>query len=410
MAAPPDQPAAAVAAQTAERAARQSYGRLLAILAARTRDLPLAEEALAAAFARALEVWPKGGVPANPEGWLLTVARNGLSDRYRHDRTRAAAAADLIRMAEERAMPAPSGGVADERLALMFVCAHPAIDAAARAPLMLQTVLGLDAGRIAAAFLVPAATMGQRLVRAKARIRETGLRFALPDAADLPDRLADVAEAIYAAFGAGWEEGGADLAEEAIHLARVLAAALPDEPEVAGLLALMLHSQARRAAARDAEGRFVPLSDQDARLWDRDRIIEAEGLLIAAARMGRFGRFQCEAAIQSVHAQRGLTGQRNLPALETLYGFLNRLHPTVGSQVAHAAIRREVDPRAALAMLDALPEANRMAYQPALVLRAHCLADLGDPGAGEAARQAIAATQEPELQAHLRRSFGHLLG
>lgn len=390
------------AAEVAERTARLSYGRLLAILAAGTRDLPLAEEALAEAFAKALELWPVHGVPGNPEGWLLTVARNGLSKLHRHDRTRAAATEELILRAEERAdRVAP----ADERLALMFVCAHPAIDATARAPLMLQTVLGLDAARIAAAFLVPPATMGQRLVRAKARIKELRLRFALPEADDLPDRLADVLEAIYGAFGADWDgSAGLGLPEEAIHLARVLMGLMPEEPEVKGLLALMLYVHARRAA-RGGEV-FVPLSRQDARQWDRDQVIEAEGLLTQASRAGRFGRFQCEAAIQSVHAQRAVTGQLNLAALDALHGMLGQVHPTVGGWVAHAAVRRlQGDAAGALAILEALPETART-YQPALVLRAHCLRDLSDAAFPAAADAALAATTDGRLRRHLQQEFG----
>ncbi|WP_137109841.1 RNA polymerase sigma factor [Rhodobacter sp. SY28-1] len=390
------------ARHVAERTARLSFGRLLAILAAGTHDLPLAEEALAEAFARALEVWPRQGVPGHPEGWLLSVARNRVSNLHRHDRTRAAATEELILRAEERADLAVQ---ADERLALMFVCAHPAIDPAARAPLMLQTVLGLDAARIAAAFLVPPSTMGQRLVRAKARIKELRLRFALPDADDLPDRLADVLEAIYGAFGADWDgSAGLGLPEEAIHLARVLMGLMPQAPEVKGLLALMLYVHARRAA-RDGQV-FVPLSEQDAALWDRDQVIEAEGLLTQAARAGQFGRFQCEAAIQSVHAQRAITGQLNLAALDTLHELLLRFHPTVGGKVAHAAVRRlQGDAAGALAMLEALPDAART-YQPALVLRAHCLRDLGAAEFSGAAEAALAVTTDARLKSHLRREFG----
>ncbi len=390
------------AALAAERAARLSYGRLLAILAAGTRDLALAEEALAEAFARALELWPGQGVPANPEGWLLTVARNGVSNLHRHDRTRTAATTELIMRTEERADQVLQ---ADERLSLMLVCAHPAIDPAARTPLMLQTVLGLDAARIAAAFLVPPLTMSQRLVRAKARIRELRLRFALPEAEDLPERLADVLEAIYGAFGTDWDGAqGSGLPDEAIHLARVLLSLMPGEPEVKGLLALMLYIHARRAAREGAA--FVPLSDQAADLWDRDQVIEAEGLLTLASQAGRFGRFQCEAAIQSVHAQRAITGQLNLGALDTLHGLLTRFHPTVGGQVAHAAVQRmQGDTGRALAMLKALPDAVQ-AYQPALVLRAYCLRDLGLPEFSAAACAAVAATREGRVQGHLRREFG----
>jgi RNA polymerase sigma-70 factor, ECF subfamily len=394
------------AGEVAERTARLSYGRLLAILAAGTRDVALAEEALAEAFAKALEMWPKQGIPGNPEGWLLTVARNGVSKLYRQDRTRVAATEELILRAEE---VADRVSLADDRLALMFVCAHPAIDPAARTPLMLQTVLGLDAARIAAAFLVPPATMGQRLVRAKARIKELRLRFALPEADDLPDRLADVLEAIYGAFGVDWDgSAGLGLPEEAIHLARVLMGLMPEEPEVKGLLALMLYVHARRRA-REGEV-FVPLSEQNAGLWDRDQVIEAEGLLTQASRGGRFGRFQCEAAIQSVHAQRAITGQLNLGALETLHGLLARFHPTVGGLVAHAAVRRlQGDAAGALATLDGLRE-TAWSYQPALVLRAHCLRDLDAGDFPKAAKAALDATADPKVKAHLLREFGLAAG
>lgn len=390
------------ATEAAERAARLSYGRLLAILAARTRDVAQAEEALATAFARALESWPARGVPQNPEGWLLTVARNDLSNLYRHDRTRAEATAELILRAEE----ATERHAPDDRLSLMFVCAHPAIDPAARAPLMLQTVLGLDAARIAPAFLVTPAAMGQRLVRAKTRIREAALRFAPPQPSDLPDRLPDVLEAIYAAFGTSWDRpDGAALPDEAIHLARVLLLLLPEEPEVKGLLALMLYIHARRAAR--GTDRFIPLSDQDARLWDRSQVIEAEGLLTSAAAAGRFGRFQCEAAIQSVHVQRAITGQLNLTALDMLHGLLRQHLPTAGATVAHAAIRRERgDLPGARALLDSLAPAQVTSWQPALVLNAHLLRDLNDPAAPEAAARALAATADPRLRAHLAAAFG----
>jgi RNA polymerase sigma-70 factor, ECF subfamily len=391
------------AAEAAEQAARLSYGRLLAILAARTRDLPLAEDALADAFARALEFWPRQGVPANPEGWILTVARNGLSNLYRSDRTRAAATADLILLAEERADQVTQ---ADDRLPLMFICAHPAIDPAARTPLMLQTVLGLDAARIAAAFLVSPTAMGQRLVRAKARIRDIGLRFSLPEPEDLQSRLSDVLEAIYGAFGADWDATQASgLPEEAIHLARVLLSLLPEEPEVKGLLALMLHVHSRREARKGAV--FIPLSDQDMALWDRDQVIEAEGLLTQASARARFGRFQCEAAIQSIHAQRAITGRLNLTALDTLHGLLARFHPTAGGLVAHAAVRRmQGQPAAALAMLQTLPEALQHEFQPALVLRAHCLRDIGAPDFTAAARAALGATRDLRVLTYLGGVFG----
>lgn len=415
------------ARSVAEHAARSSYGRLLAILVSRTRDIARAEDALAGAFAAALSVWPDRGVPANPEAWLLTTARNDLSNRSRHDRLRAGAAADLVRQYEERAARVPP--VPDERLNLMFVCAHPAIDAAARTPLMLQCVLGLDAARIGAAFLTAPATMGQRLVRAKARIREAGLRFDLPEPEHLRDRLEDVLQAIYAAFGTGWEAGAGQpaavpfaagqpgagsadtvlgLPDEAIYLGRLLRDLMPDAPEAAGLLSLMLFVHARRGARRGPDGAFVPLAAQDPGRWDRAMVIEAEGLLIAAARFGRYGRFQCEAAIQSLHAQHAVTGRLNLDALETLYRLLVRHHPTVGAAVALASVlRRQGRPAEAMALLGALDGAVVAGYQPFWVLHAHCLRDTGE---AEAARSsaaiAVRLTADAAVRTHLAAEFG----
>jgi RNA polymerase sigma-70 factor (ECF subfamily) len=201
----------------------------------------------------------------------------------------------------------------------LFLCAHPALDEAIRTPLMLQTVLGLDAERIARAFLVAPSAKGQRLVRVKARIRDAGLRFVLSEAEMTAGRLGDVLDAIYVAFDTGWDaEDGTDLTGEAVFLARLIVAQMPGEPEPQGLLALMLYCEARRAARRDTEGRFVPLDRQDAKAWNRSMIIEAEGLLAQASRRAQFGRFQCEAAIQSVHIQRPITGVTNWAALETL--------------------------------------------------------------------------------------------
>lgn len=365
---------AAEAGRAAEAAARASYGRLLSLLVARTRDIAAAEDALADAFVAALRTWPQQGPPDCPEAWLLTVARNRIHNAARHRAVADAAAADLAVLADEIAPAA--GALPDARLQLLFVCAHPAIDPAIRTPLMLQTVLGLDAAQIGRAFLVAPATMGQRLVRAKAKIRDAGLRFELPSADDMPERLADVLEAVYAAYGTSWDgvdgadEAPPDLAGEALFLGRLLAALLPGEPEPRGLLALMLYCESRRAARRDGEGRFVPLARQDTRRWSRAMVIEAEGLLAAAARAGRFGRFQCEAAIQSVHAQAAVTGRTD---------------------------------RAALATLDALPAAEVAHYQPYWVTRARVLAAAGEAAAAEEALQrAIGLTADPAVRAFLR--------
>lgn len=296
----------------------------------------------------------------------------------------------------------------DARLTLMFVCAHPAIDASARTALILQTVLGIEAGRIARAFLVEPATMSQRLVRAKARIRDTGLRFALPEAKDLPDRLDAVLAAIYAAFGEGWDsldrsDAPASLTGEAIWLGRLLVELLPTEPEPKGLLALMLYCAARRGARRDAKGRFVPLDRQDARLWDRDRIIEAEALLTEAARSGRFGRFQCEAAIQSVHIQRPITGRLNLEALRTLYDLLIAQSDSIGARIGRAVVIAEAgEPQAALAALAALPMSRLADHQPFWVARSRIARLAGQSDvADEAMLRALVLTGDDAIKAFL---------
>lgn len=397
------------AARAAEQAARSSYGRLLALLVARTRDIAAAEDALAEALSAALQSWPRTGVPREPDAWLMTAARNHLRNAARHQAVVDASAADLAVLLDEAVPEAAS--LPDRRLALMLVCAHPAIDAAVRTPLMLQVVLGLDAARIAAAFAVPAATMGQRLSRAKAKIRDAGLRFELPDATDLPGRLEEVLDAIYAAFGIGWDDlpaeadAQAGLADEALFLGRLLVSLLPAEPEPQGLLALMLYCHARRDARRDAQGRFVSLAAQDARLWRRDTLIEAEGWLTAAARAGRFGRYQCEAAIQSVHIQRPLTGRTNHEALLTLYGLLMAHAPSLGAAVGRAATLLDAGrPAEAQSQLQALDAAQAEAYQPYWVVQARTLAALGDAEASAAALQrALALTRDADVREYLLR-------
>ena len=394
--------------QGAELAARASYGRLLAYLAARWRDVARAEDALGDALLAALETWPRTGVPDNPVAWLLTAARRRLVDGARHAGVAAAAEADLKVMLDERADASPAA-FPDERLALLFVCAHPAIDEAARTPLMLQTVLGLDAARIASAFLVAPATMSQRLVRVKAKIREAGIRFEIPAPGELAARLDAVLEAIYAAYGSGWEDvAGADprrhgLAEEAIWLGRLVARLRPDEPEAQGLLALMLHCEARRAARRDAAGAYVPLGFQDLRRWSRPMIEEAEEVLAGAARLKAAGRFQLEAAIQSVHAQRVRTGETDWEAVTLLYEGLLRHAPTIGARVAHAAALGEArDDEAGLAALDAIPPDEVATYQPYWALRGHVLKALGRAAeAGEAYERAIGLSEDPAVRAFL---------
>ena len=320
---------ARLARETAESVARRSYGKLVALLASRTRDVAGAEDALADAFASALLDWPERGVPTNPEAWLLTVARRKWIDADRRRRTRDDAADHLALVADElEAAALADAELPDERLALMFACAHPAIDAALRAPLILQTILGFDAAAIGSAFLVSPAAMGQRLVRAKKKIREAGIPFRLPERADLAPRLDAVLEAIYAAFAEGWSDPagtdarGRNLAEEGIWLGRLVASLLPDQPEAHGLLALMLYAHARRRARRDAQGDYVPLAEQDPAAWDDDLIDEAEERLSRASALPGGGRYQLEAAVQSAHAARRRTGGPDWDAIERIYGAL----------------------------------------------------------------------------------------
>lgn len=390
---------------SAELAARASYGRLLALIASRSGDIASAEDALADAFVSALRTWPERGVPQNPDAWLLTAARNMLANTRRHAGVRHQNQAELERYMAELSEREPKA-FPDARLRLLFVCAHPAIDPNVRTPLMLQVVLGIDAGRIASAFLTAPATISQRLVRAKAKIRDAGIRFEDPDPARLGDRLPDVLDAIYAAFGTGWDDLSdpdvQGLADEAIFLGQLVTDLLPGEPEALGLLALMLFCHARKQARRDAEGSFVPLAQQDARLWSRGAIEKAEALLTTAARHGRFGRYQCEAAIQSVHIQRPVTGRTNYAALLTLYDMLAEHVPSMGVLVARAAVLLEAGRATdALGALDVLPTERVGLYQPYWVTRARTLAAIGDPAAAMCLDRAIGLTRDPDVRAFL---------
>jgi RNA polymerase sigma-70 factor, ECF subfamily len=395
------------ARRTAELAARTSYGRLLAILVSGSRDIPAAEDALSEAFIAALKSWPERGVPDNPDAWLLTTARNRQRNLARHLQVRDAATEEIERRYDE--LSHMQQDFPDERLKMLFVCAHPAIDEAIRTPLMLQIVLGLDAVRIGSAFLVAPSTMGQRLVRAKAKIRDSGLRFSIPDSDALSERLTDVLNAIYAAFGTGWDEipgaaeGDQGLAEEAMYLGRLIVSLLPDEPEPKGLLALMLYCHARKAARRDGDGRFVPLKQQDSRKWTRDMIIEAEQLLTLASRAATFGQYQCEAAIQSVHVQRAITGITNYTALLALYDLLVAQCPTVGNLVSRAAMLLEAgDAKHAHEALIALPPALTASYQPFWVTLAFVALELQEGArANTAFESAIALTEDPAVREFL---------
>jgi predicted RNA polymerase sigma factor len=405
--------------RTVERVARESYGRLVAYLSVHTHDLASAEDALSNALVSALSHWPRDGVPQNPGAWLLTAARHSLVDAIRHQKVVLASEPTLQLLKEDLTEAAWSNEFPDERLKLLFVCAHPAIDPAIHTPLMLQTVLGLDAARIAQAFLIVPKTMGQRLFRAKTKIRSGGIPFEAPQERDLPERLDAVLEAIYAAFGIGWDDmagadqRGRDLAEEAMWLARVLLQLMPGEAEVHGLLALMLHCEARRPARRGPDGRYIPLSEQDSNRWSVSLIEEAERHLSEAFTQGRSGRFQLEAAIQSVHAERARSGRTDWTAIVLFYEQLIRISPALGTRAGYAAAVAEADgPEAGLAVLDSIDLDAVLHYQPYWAVRAYLLHRLGKAReAADAYDRAIDLAADPAVKQFLlqkRGSFSRL--
>jgi len=398
------------AARSAAVAARDSYGRLLALLAAAASDVAAAEDALADAFERALRTWPSRGVPASPDAWLLTVARNRLRDQWKSARAQRSVPLDAAQDTLGHIDEIEVDSIPDRRLELMLVCAHPAIERAVHTPLMLNTVLGFTAGQVGQAFSVPPSTMATRLVRAKKRIKAAGIPFRVPDLADLPARMTAVLEAVYGAYVIDWATGpqARPLPSEAMHLAEVLATLVPGDPEARGLAALIELSAARAPARAGADGRFVPLADQDPSRWDPRLIGRAHEHLRAAHARGRLGRFQLEAAIQAVHCARGRDGATDWPALLTLHRVLHAVAPSLGSSVALAAVTAEVDgPAAGLATLDALlSEAGEDArrFQPARATRAHLLDRLGRRGEAVAAYEsAIGLTHDTAERQYLER-------
>lgn len=394
----------------AEAAALRSRGKLIAYLAARFGDVAAAEDALSEAFASALSVWPQKGCPDNPEAWLLTAARRKLIDHLR--RNRESSSDDEPEQLADAMIAATDDEFPDRRLALLFACAHPAIDPAVRAPLMLQVVLGLEAARIASAFLVSPAAMAQRLVRAKTKILEAGIPFRIPERNELSNRLDSVLESIYAGFAEGWADAtGTDparreLAAEAIFLGRLLTELLPDEPETWGLLALMLYTEARRPARRTAEGEFVPLRSQDKTLWHSEMIGAAEAALKHASRSMRIGRYQLEAAIQSAHVEGASTGSVSWPAIVDLYDALAKLTNSPVAFINRALAVAELEgPHAGLEALDAVGADRRVkSYQPYWAARASLLGRTGSHDAARHAYQlAIGLESDPAIREYLRR-------
>jgi RNA polymerase sigma-70 factor (ECF subfamily) len=405
----------ASARDIASAVARRSYGKLLAYLAADMHDVSAAEDALAEAFAAALADWPVHGCPDNPESWLMTVARRKGIDGVRRRRSGEAAAVQLETIAQMHAecVDADDAEVfPDRRLALLFACAHPSIDVGIRAPLMLQTVLGLDAKVIASAFLVSPEAMCKRLGRAKQKIREARIPFTIPERDAWRERLDGVLAAVYAAYAEGWSDPDdadllhRDLVEEAIFLARLLVELLPQEPETLGLLAGMLYAEARRRARRNAQGEYVPFDEQDMRLWDASMIEEAEALLRRAGAFGRIGRYQLEAALQSAHVERRRSYRSDWTPEVQLYDALYALtrSPVVALNRA-LAIAEVQGVEAAIAVIRELAADKRLAeYQPYWAARAALFARVGnDQEAMHAYEMAIGLARDPAVRRFLQR-------
>lgn len=400
------------ARMTAEAVARRSYGKLVAFLAARTRDVAAAEDALSEAFSAALVSWTIHGCPANPEAWLMTVARRKIIDSMRRRLNSEAATDELELLAEEISVATADAEIPDRRLALMFACAHPAIEAGIHAPLMLQVVLRVSAEAIASAFLTSPAAMGKRLVRAKEKIRQAGIPFRVPEREELRERLPTVLDAIYAAFTDGWADAAGtdterrELTQEALFLAKLVADLLPEEPEALGLLALMLHVEARRDARRTVDGEFVPLAEQNSALWNERMIAEAEMLLRRASTMGLLGRYQLEAALQSAHVYRFRTGHSNWKHVVQLYDALLALtaSPVVAINRALSIAELHGVDAALHAMPDLANDTRLAEYQPYWAARAELLArSKSTEKARRAYAMAIGLERDPAVRRFLQR-------
>ncbi|MEV5433320.1 RNA polymerase sigma factor [Streptomyces sp. NPDC052701] len=384
---------------------RAEYGRAVAALVRFLGDIDLAEEAVQDAFATAVRRWPETGMPPSPAGWIITTARNRAIDRLRRESTREARHAEAALLHAPDAPP-EEGPVRDDRLRLIFTCCHPALAPQARVALTLRLLGGLSTAQIARAFLVPGATMAQRLVRAKAKIRDAGIPYRVPRDADLPGRLGGVLAVVYLIFNQGYE-GSPDLCREAVRLGRLLAELMPDEPEVTGLLALMLLSESRRPARQDEDGVLVPLPQQDRSRWDHGLIAEGQALVRRCLRRGRPGPYQIQAAVQAVHSDAPTAEATDWGQIRRLYDQLMALAPSPVVALNRAVAVAETEgPRAALELVDAL---GLDRYHVLHAVRADLLRRLGrTPQAVRAYEAAIALAENPAERRYLERRLREL--
>ena len=398
--------------ETIERVYREEFGRVVASLARRFGDIDVAEDAAGEALVVALEKWPVDGVPPNPGAWLTTTATRKAIDRIRRESHRDAKqrAAHLM---QDDTPHEPTGPVQDDRLRMVFTCCHPALAPEARVALTLRLLGGLSVAEIAQAFLVPETTMAQRITRAKRKIATAGIPYRVPSLADLPERVAGVLAVVYLVFNEGYlstapSQRGAsvrdDLTAEAIRLGRILHDLLPDEPEVTGLLALMLLTEARRPARLAADGSLVPLPEQDRGAWSRPLVEEGHALVRECLRTGRPGRFQVMAAVNAVHTDARVAADTDWGQIAALYGQLVRLDPSPVVELNRAIAVAELDgPEVGLALVDRLqPALSR--YHPFHATRADLLRRLGRSGEARAAYDAaLALIDNPAETTYLTR-------